>query len=217
MFPSHVITIHNQVFWLSPNKSIFWEAQKILILSDIHLGKTNHFRKAGIPIPNAIGKNDLHKLTQDIQYYKPTQVIIVGDMFHSIANQEHDAVSKWLANYAHITFTLVQGNHDILAREWYATHHIQMVRGLMLINEFAFVHEPNQASSQALFTFSGHIHPGITIKGKGKQSLRFPCFYIEPTYCILPAYGSFTGLATITPSKAAQVYAIAEHHIVRVV
>jgi hypothetical protein len=45
-----------QHFWLSPERVIYWEDEKALILSDSHFGKTGHFRKSGragatAPIP----------------------------------------------------------------------------------------------------------------------------------------------------------------------
>ena len=33
---------------------MFWEEEKALIVSDLHFGKTGHFRKSGIAVP-AIG------------------------------------------------------------------------------------------------------------------------------------------------------------------
>ena len=51
--------LSGQTFWLSAQRIIFWEEQKVLILSDLHLGKTGHFRKAGIAVPQAVYKEDL--------------------------------------------------------------------------------------------------------------------------------------------------------------
>ena len=36
---------------LNQYRSIFWDKEKSLILSDLHLGKTAHFRKNGIALP----------------------------------------------------------------------------------------------------------------------------------------------------------------------
>ena len=45
------IEILDEQFDLYPQKAIFWRTQHTLLLSDLHLGKINHFRKAGIPVP----------------------------------------------------------------------------------------------------------------------------------------------------------------------
>ena len=65
------------------------------------------------------------------------------------------------------------------------------------------------------FLFSGHVHPGIQMRGIGKQSLRFPCFYFTQNQCILPAFSKFSGLAIVKPKKQDQVYAIANDNIIK--
>ena len=45
----------------------FWKNQKALILGDIHLGKDQHFRKAGIPIPPHATSGSLEKLKKLIR------------------------------------------------------------------------------------------------------------------------------------------------------
>ena len=54
--------LHQQTLWLTAQRSIFWEEQKTLIVSDLHFGKTGHFRKSGIPVPQTIYKEDLQRL-----------------------------------------------------------------------------------------------------------------------------------------------------------
>src|SRR6188474_2502174 len=112
-------TIFNNTFLLSAGRCVFWEEEKALILSDLHLGKTGHFRKSGIAVPQAIFKEDMQRLVTLLQHFKPLQVIIIGDMFHSDANKEHDFFLKWRKDFAQLSFRLVKGNHDILEAQWY--------------------------------------------------------------------------------------------------
>jgi len=46
------------------------------------------------------------------------------------------------------------------------------------------------------FIISGHIHPGVFIKGRGKQRIKLPCFQVTENQLILPAFSLFTGLNT---------------------
>ena len=78
-FLSH--KIFGQTFLLSAQRTIFWEEEKTLILSDLHLGKSGHFRKSGIAIPQNLYKEDLFRLLNEIQFFRPKQLIIVGDLF----------------------------------------------------------------------------------------------------------------------------------------
>src|ERR1700712_2731423 len=186
-------------FWLSPERMVYWEEQKALIVSDLHFGKTGHFRREGIAIPQSVYKEDLQRLVSELQFFKPQQLIVVGDMFHSIANKELDWFKKWREDFPELKIQLVMGNHDILKRQWYIETGIDIIYKELLTGNFSFVHDIADVTSDHLATatykFSGHIHPGIRISGAGKQSLHFPCFYFTPSFCVLPAFSRFTGLA----------------------
>ena len=88
MYAFEKITIKNQDLCLSSDRSIYWEQEKALVVSDLHIGKTGHFRKAGIAVPQSVFREDMQRLVSLIQYFKPQTLIVVGDMFHSSANKE---------------------------------------------------------------------------------------------------------------------------------
>src|SRR5665647_5672 len=95
LFSPQKFILHKQTLWLSPARCIYWEEEKALILSDLHFGKTGHFRKEGIGVPQNIFKEDLQRLFTQIQFFKPSTLLIAGDMFHSKANKEIDLFLKW--------------------------------------------------------------------------------------------------------------------------
>ena len=64
--PYHIL---NNNFLLSANRTIFWEQEKALILSDLHIGKSGHFRKNGIGIPQNMLSEDMHRLFAEIQFF----------------------------------------------------------------------------------------------------------------------------------------------------
>ncbi len=194
---------------------MFWEEQNILIGSDLHLGKTGHFRKAGIAMPQQVYKEDLQRLFATIQHFAPKQLLIVGDLFHSEANKELDLFIRWRNDFPATDFHLVMGNHDILNKDWYGEHGL-MVSSKLHLGGLRFLHdpEPSMANGKPLTerpklpTISGHLHPGISISGGGRQTLRFPCFYFTPNQCILPAFSLFTGLFNIKPNRGDAVFAV---------
>lgn len=210
-------TIHNNSFWLSAQRCIFWEEEKALILSDLHFGKTGHFRKAGIAVPQAVYKDDLHRLVSTIQHFNATQLIIVGDLFHSHANKEFDLFKRWRSDLSQVSMRLIKGNHDILHDEWYRESGMEVHEEELKIHRFCFRHDADPETSgekAGEYTFSGHIHPGVSIRGMAKQSLHFPCFYFTSTQCVLPAFSRFTGTYTIEPKKGDSVFAIVEDRLV---
>jgi len=206
--------INNQHFWLSAEKALFWEEEKALLLSDLHLGKSGHFRKAGIPIPQGVMREDMQRLLQLIYFFKPSQLIVVGDFFHSTNNLELDLFKRWRADIPNVSIKLVRGNHDILDDQWYINADVEVIEGSWCLHNFCFAHD-NKDIHPELYTFTGHLHPGVVLNGLGKQSLRFPCFYFTSTYCILPAFGKFTGLANIQPLPTDIVYAIVEKSLIK--
>jgi DNA ligase-associated metallophosphoesterase len=214
MQPPLLHKINGHQFWLSAEKALFWEEEKALVLSDLHLGKSGHFRKAGIPIPQGVMKEDMQRLLQLIHYFNPMQVIVVGDFFHSSNNLELDLFKRWRNDLASVSIKLVRGNHDILHNEWYRDAAVEVIENDLCLKEFCFTHDNNDVHPEQ-YTFTGHLHPGIVLNGLGKQSLRFPCFYFTSTHCILPAFGKFTGLANIQPSHKDVVYAIVDKSLIK--
>ncbi|HUQ96049.1 MAG TPA: ligase-associated DNA damage response endonuclease PdeM [Chitinophagaceae bacterium] len=206
--------ILDQTFWLSAQRCAFWEAQKALIVSDLHFGKTGHFRKAGIPVPQSVFKEDLQRLLALIDFFKPTQIIAVGDLFHSQANLELELFKRWREGFPDLQFHLVKGNHDILKKSWYAEAGLTVWDSHLQIGSFYFNHD-NCLTTEGAFSFCGHLHPGITLHGIGKQSLRFPCFYFAHNQCILPAFSRFTGLAAVNKRDAESVYAIVDSALIK--
>ena len=206
----------DQHCWLSAQRCMFWEEKKMLILADLHWGKTGHFRKHGIAVPTGISKEDLQRLTQQITHFRPEQVMIVGDMFHSYANKELDQWLRWRNDFSAIEFMLIKGNHDVLSLDWYTTASIQVYKDQLAMAPFIFIHDAatmETTTDEAYTIISGHLHPGIAMKGKGKQHLRFPCFYHASPHFYLPAFSYFSGMAIIEPKKHQGVFAIVNDQI----
>jgi DNA ligase-associated metallophosphoesterase len=210
-------SIRNNSFWLSAGRYIYWEEEQAIIASDLHFGKTGHFRKAGIPVPQSVYKEDLQRLIAAMQYYQPRQLVIVGDLFHSSSNKEMDWFLRWRQDFSHIGFNLIKGNHDILDSHWYSNAGITVFPEQHTIGAFTFVHDlPNTTATASHYTFSGHLHPGVRIEGMGKQTLRFPCYYFGEQFAVLPAFSHFTGLACIRPSGNDRMFAIVNQSVIAV-
>jgi DNA ligase-associated metallophosphoesterase len=203
--------LHQQTLWLSPDRCIYWEEQQTLIVSDLHFGKTGHFRKSGIAVPQSVYKEDMQRLVNQLQFYKPQQLIVVGDLFHSIANKELDFFKRWRTDFSHLHIQLVKGNHDILKKEWYADANIAVTDEHLYIANFCFVHDISHACPPSVhinYYFSGHIHPCVLLKGIAKQTLSLPCYYFSSNFAVLPAFSKFTGGASIDRKSADHVFAI---------
>ncbi|PVD53289.1 metallophosphoesterase [Terrimonas sp.] len=218
MHPPIKHIIHNQTLWLSGYRAIFWEEEHALILADLHFGKTGHFRKAGIGVPQTVYKEDLQRLITLIQFFKPLQLIVVGDMFHSKSNIEHALFERWRNDLPLVEVHLVKGNHDILHKDWYQKVSIKVHDHQLLIRDFVFLHDIADGTEDfpGKYFFCGHIHPGIRIGGIAKQALHLPCFHFEQTCCTLPAFSKFTGMINVRRNTGDKIFAIAEGSVFEV-
>ncbi|MEM1002154.1 MAG: ligase-associated DNA damage response endonuclease PdeM, partial [Bacteroidota bacterium] len=186
------ITIRNESIILTNQRALFWEREQVLVLSDLHVGKTAHFRKHGIPIPDDILKEDLNRLSALIHYFNPLNIYIVGDLFHAEANMNMEYFHNWQSQYGELKMTLIKGNHDKLPEYWISKLDL-IVETKITVAPFFFVHDPSEDKGD-YFAISGHIHPGVLIKGRGRQKLKLPCYAITEDELILPAFSKFTGL-----------------------
>ncbi|MEO6405662.1 MAG: ligase-associated DNA damage response endonuclease PdeM [Ferruginibacter sp.] len=208
--------LHGNHLLLTSNRTIFWEEKSTLVLSDLHLGKSGHFRKSGIAIPQNIFKEDMQRLLSEVQFFNAKELIIVGDLFHSDFNKEHDMFLRWRNDLPGIKIHLVKGNHDILKKDWYADAEIFVHEDILKIENLLFTHDIEKCSNDdGCYCISGHIHPGISLHGMGKQSLRFPCFYFGKKYAVLPAFGKFTGTFPVKPQTGDAVFALVENNIMQ--
>lgn len=200
---------------LFPQKALFWRKQRILLIADLHLGKINHFRKSGIAVPSRANDHNLELLMEVIGLCKPERIIFLGDLFHSHYNTEWEVVGEVIKHFSSICFELVLGNHDIMSERQYESKGI-IVYDELTIGPFLFTHHPLETIPEGIYNMAGHIHPGIVLRGKGRQSLTLPCFYFGLKQAFLPAFGNFTGLALIAPEKESKVFVVAENKVMAV-
>ncbi|MFN6947081.1 MAG: ligase-associated DNA damage response endonuclease PdeM [Cytophagaceae bacterium] len=178
--PPFCLTYENQTLLLLPEKALLWKEENILIIADLHLGKGSHFRKEGLNLSPGCHQNDLVRLKQLFELYKPGNVFFLGDLFHSSFNTEWLDFCDFISEFPGIQFTLVRGNHDILPDHCYSMANIEVKEDSVCLGPFELSHEPLESSGKRL-NISGHIHPGIKLTGLAKQSLRLPCFFWTKT------------------------------------
>jgi DNA ligase-associated metallophosphoesterase len=200
---------------LDKDRAIYWEAKKMLIISDLHLGKSAHFRRSGIQVPSTVGQTDLDKLTLLLERYDTEVLLITGDMFHNKMNSDIEDFANWRRNHFSLKIELIKGNHDDLGLENYEEMNIGLHAKELLSFPFRFIHDKPKTFDE-YYNICGHIHPGVTIYGKARQSLKLPCFYFSKTCAILPAFSVFTGLSIIRPQEDDRFYAITPGEVIAV-
>lgn len=206
------ITIKNQNFVLHPCGVAFWEEKKTLLISDLHLGKVSHFRKHGMAIPEKAVQENFNRLNNILKLFDAKTIIFLGDLFHSKINNEWNFFADWAKTILQ-RIILIEGNHDIISKKYYTDLDIEIYPELV-IDDFLLTHHPTEREN--LFNFCGHIHPGIKLKGLGKQFLSLSCFFRKANQMIFPAFGEFTGNFYLIPEQNDKVYALAKEEIIEI-
>lgn len=209
-----LITFMDQKLVLTSEKAIYWKNEDSLIVTDLHLGKSGHFRKAGIPVSSQVNNENLSRLEFITSHFNPETIYFLGDLFHSEMNIEWKDFEIWRSKNSSISMKLVLGNHDFYAVPEYEKFNLECFHQLE-VYPFTFIHDVSIKESYINELFiGGHIHPSIRFKGKGRQSLKVPCFFFSKNKILLPAFGSFTGTHNIKPTKRDLVFPILDGKVI---
>lgn len=203
---------------LLPQKAIYWQQEKALIVADVHLGKVGHFRKAGIAVPLNMEQHELAVLSDLVHDYQPEKLILLGDFFHSDINADWDWMVLWRSQFPQLDIMLIKGNHDIIDDVHYHRLNIRLHQALP-IGPFLMLHHPKTAAELQQtegYVFCGHIHPGIRLAGRARQQITLPCFAFGQQQAVLPSFGRFTGRVAIRSAKDDNIFAIAGDKVLRI-
>ena len=190
---SSVVEVAGERLLLLPEKAVYWPAQDMLIIADIHFGKAASFRAQGIPVPRGTTTENLLGLDALIDAHGAEHVVFLGDFLHARAahaSSTQQAMLAWRERRRSLRLTLVRGNHDKHAGDPAAVLGIELVDEPHMVGPFAFCHHPDLDT--AGYALAGHVHPAWVLATRF-DSLRLPCFVVGSERMILPSFGSFTG------------------------
>jgi len=187
-----LLSFAGHIFEPLPSGALFWRAESMLLVADLHLEKFSSFAKRGQMLPPYDTGMTLKRLERDLETTKAERVVSLGDSFHRDEGTQTllDADRlRLMALLGKSHWTWLSGNHDPSPHELGGScvSHLEH-RGVLLI------HEPKRGSRAA--TISGHLHPAATVVANGRGTRR-PCFVHDGKLLVLPAYGAGTGSMNI--------------------
>jgi len=213
--PAHYpIHLAEEALWLLADKAVYWPARKCLLIADAHFGKASAYRSLGQPVPQGTTTANLQRLDRLLAAFPCAQVIFLGDFLHgpgSHASGTLNALRAWRERHAGVALTLIRGNHDKRAGDPPGDLNIEVVTEPLLMGPFALQHEPDAHASHHVL--AGHVHPVYRLRGKGRQSLRLPCFLIGNQVSLLPAFGAFTGGYSVTQEEGSRIFVIGDQEV----
>jgi DNA ligase-associated metallophosphoesterase len=202
---------------LIPDRALFWREEKLLIVADPHFGKGQTFRENGIPVPGGTTAGDLKRLSCLMDQLNPKRLLVLGDLIHDRIDNPVEfnrLIDRWRRRHKEVLFLLATGNHDLRAGEPPAQFRFDQVASEILIDPFIFSHKPKPNSS--VYGIAGHLHPAVTVTGKGRLKETLPCFCFSPRSALMPSFGSFTGNQVIRPTIDDGIYVTAGEEVLEI-
>jgi DNA ligase-associated metallophosphoesterase len=198
-------TLGGESLCLLADRALFWPRESTLFVADVHLGKAASLRAGGIPVPRGATAGDLGRLGALVRATEARRLVVLGDLLHARAGRVaalDAAITAWRAQFAALEIVLVRGNHDEHAGDPPPGWRIDVRAAPHRDGPFLLQHEP--AIPPTGHALAGHVHPGVTLRGKAGDAVRLACFVVGPRRTILPAFGRLTGHGAVAP-RADQV------------
>jgi uncharacterized protein len=211
------ITLAGESVVLLADRALWWPRMSLLAIADLHLGKGDHFRRAGIALPKGGTAHDLERLDALITQTRATRLLVLGDLLHAAVNDAHwrDAWMHWRADRQALSVELVGGNHDraLTARPALADGLGIHLHGAALpFAPFLFVHDPVQGADARGYRLGGHLHPVVRLPGVP----RLPAFLFGDSAGVLPAFTAFAGGWRVDREPGTRLFACAPDIVVDV-
>lgn len=168
--------------------ALWWDAQKLLCVSDLHLGKSERIaRQGGATLPPYEIQDTLTRLENDLSRSNAQTVICLGDSFDDLAAGQ--AISEpdrlWLSRLqTGRRWVWIEGNHDPGPINLGGSHLAELPLPPLIFRHIA---QPGQSGE-----ISGHYHPKVSIRTRLRTITR-PAFLVDSNRVIMPAYGTYTG------------------------
>jgi len=184
---AHAFSLSGAALLALPSGALYWPDRRLLCVSDLHLGKSERLaRRGGRMLPPYDTRETLGRLDSEINAFAPAIVVCLGDSFDDIragASLPEDE-RLWLARLmAGRDWVWIEGNHDPGPLNLGGRHLAALRLGGVVFRHIATAEKVE---------ISGHYHPKAVVSLPGGQVSR-PCFLIDSTRAILPAFGTYTG------------------------
>jgi len=180
--------------------ALFWEEQRLLVVSDLHLEKGSSFATRGVLLPPYDTLATLSRLAAVISRHDPKTVIALGDSFHDRTAHERLSVEDPDAVAALQTgrdWIWISGNHDPLP----PTSLDGSVATEIAIGPITFRHQPTGAIGE----IAGHLHPKARVATRSRGIGR-RCFAGDGARIVMPSFGAYTGGLSIRDRAFAKIF-----------
>jgi DNA ligase-associated metallophosphoesterase len=182
--------IAGQTLHFLADRALYWPARQRLLIADLHLGKGDVFRVAGIAVPSGGTAHDLDRLDALLRLTSARQLWILGDFLHGPRSGAVEVAWRQLLRcHRFVTTSVIGGNHDRALDP--AALQVTLLPEDVDDGPFRFRHHPRaRAEASEQHVLCGHLHPVVLLPGLPG---RFPAFVLDRNQTVLPAFSRFTG------------------------
>lgn len=169
------------------DRALFWPARERLLIADLHLGKADVFRAAGIALPRGGTAYDLARVAALVEASGARSVWVLGDLLHGRTDLSswRDAWEAFRDRHPLLSVVVVDGNHDRALAG--AGLDVERVGDVVADGPFVLRHAPG--TDPRGHVLCGHVHPVLKLPGHP----RTPAFWQRAGCTVLPAFSAFTG------------------------
>ena len=198
--PQQIVNVAGVTLVADLSGALFWEEQRLLVVSDLHLEKGSSFAARGVLLPPYDTAATLSRLSAVVMRHDPRMVIALGDSFHDrsahqrLSAPDRDAITVLQARRDWIW---ISGNHDPAL----PSNLGGVVATEVAIGQIAFRHEPTGAAGE----IAGHLHPKARVSTRGR-SMERRCFACDGGRAVMPAFGAYTGGLNIRDAAFAKIF-----------
>jgi DNA ligase-associated metallophosphoesterase len=180
--------------------ALFWEEQRLLVVSDLHLEKGSSFAARGVLLPPYDTVATLGRLASAIARHDPRVVIALGDSFHDRTAHERLSVTDReaiAALQARRDWIWISGNHDPALTSDLGG----IVASEVAIGPIVFRHEPTGETGE----IAGHLHPKARVATRARWMER-RCFASDGERLVMPAFGAYAGGLSIRDDAFSKIF-----------
>jgi len=169
---------------------LYWPAERLLLVADLHLEKGSSFAGSGWFLPPYDSVETLERLTRAVEETGAERLIALGDSFHDAAGPARmpPMARERLDRLMHrVDWLWLTGNHD-------GHSGLALGGGVAVETQVAGImlrHEADRRDARP--EISGHFHPKVSVPLRTGRRVQRRCFALAGTRLVLPAYGAYAG------------------------
>ncbi len=164
--------------WLDSRLAVWFAAERLLVIADLHWGYVASHRARGNLLPWWGDDQIEERLQALITAYAPAEMIWLGDSVHAA---EGAARADAFLRASSTPVTLIRGNHD---RRWRSAGAVSAVRG-----RYFFHHGDGMPTIPPDgVEVIGHHHPAVSWWDGAGASVKMPALVASAHRLVLPAF-----------------------------